>query len=629
MPTEESPAYAMRAGKNIFSMQIRFIFSTVLLFIFFLSVNAQTAELYPTHWWTGMKWNKVQLLLKSTQPLDSKKISVQYRGVTVSNVHSFENNKYLALDLVISSTARPGNVVINTGNETLHWPLKARRKGNGTAYAQGVNSSDLIYFLMPDRFSNGNPSNDRIEGLRDQSLNRDSIFLRHGGDLQGIINHLDYLQNLGATALWMTPVLQNDMPNRTEHGYAITNHYKVEPRLGGDSLYRKLSDELHKRGMKLIQDAVYNHMGLYHFLMQDPPSKDWVHQWPVFTKPNYKDQTHFDPYASIADKTKMVNGWFTEEMPDFNQGNPYVANYLIQHAIWSVEEFGVDGWRIDTYIYVDGDFMNWCNKALLDEYPRLTLAGESWVGAPSNQAYFTRNNYNIRFRSNLPGTIDFQTLFRGIMPALTNPVDGVNELYQTMANDFLYKDPMSNIVFIDNHDMSRFFSVLQENVRKQKVAIQWLLTTRGIPQIYYGTEVLMKGISNPDGWVRLDFPGGWQGDKKNAFTGEGLTDDEKSVQELTRKLANFRKQSSAIKTGKLMHFVPEEGLYVYFRYDKNQTVMCVMNTASDSKRVNFERYKEQLNGFTNATNVLSGESLPLNAAANIAGDEMWVLELKK
>jgi glycosidase len=606
----------------------------VLLLIFSSNfVAAQHAQIYPTHWWTGMKWNKVQLLIRGENSLASEKVSIAYPGITVTKVGKLENEKYLAVDITISPAAKPGIVKINfTGGgnkQTVNWQLKPKRKGAGTTYAQGVQSSDFIYFLMPDRFSNGNSSNDRIPGMLDQSLNRDSIFLRHGGDLQGVINHLDYLQNLGVTTVWLTPVLENNMPDRTEHGYAITNHYKVDPRLGGDSAYHQLSNELHKRGMKLIQDAVYNHMGLQNFLMQDAPAEDWVHQWPQFTKPNYKEQTHFDPYASNSDKRKMADGWFTEQMPDLNQSNPYVANFLIQHALWCVEEFGVDGWRIDTYIYVDGPFMNRCNKALIDEYPKMTMVGESWVDATSNQAFFTRNNYNSSFKSNLPGTIDFQALFHGIKPALSEPDNGVMQLYQTLSNDFLYRDPMSNVIFLDNHDMSRFFSVVNEDVRKQKMGIQWLLTERGTPQMYYGTEILMKGISNPDGLVRLDFPGGWEGDKKNAFTGDGLNDDEKSVQDLTRKLAAFRKSSTALKTGKLMHYVPEEGVYVYFRYNKEQTIMCVMNTSSTKKTINFSRFSERINGFRTAQNVLTGTSLQLSENSDIQGTEMLVLELKK
>ena len=594
---------------------------------------AQHAQLYPSNWWTGMKWNKVQLLVRGESSLANQKVSVSYPGVSITKIHKLENEKYLAVDITISAAAKPGNVKIvfdkNGQKNSVSWPISARRKGNGEKYAQGINSSDFIYFLMPDRFSNGDPSNDRIPGLLDQSLNRDSIFHRHGGDLQGVINHLDYLQGLGVTALWLTPVLQNNMPDRTEHGYAITNHYKVEPRFGGDSVYLRLSDELHKRGMKLIKDAVYNHMGLQNFLMQDPPMKSWVHQWPEFTKPNYRDQTHFDPYASARDKKKMADGWFTEQMPDLNQGNPYVANFLIQHALWCVEQYGIDGWRIDTYIYVDMPFMNRCNKALLDEYPKITMAGESWVDGTSNQAYFTRNVYNTPFKSNLPGTIDFQTLFHGIKPALMEPDNGVMQLYQTLSNDFLYRDAMANIIFLDNHDMSRFFSVVDEDVKKQKMGIQWLLTERGIPQMYYGTEIIMKGISNPDGWVRLDFPGGWEGDKKNAFTGNGLTADEKSVQDLTVKLGNFRKSSSALKTGKLMHYIPEEGLYIYFRYDADQTIMCIMNTSKAGKTVDFAKYAERTEGFNTARNVITNETMRMADKVNIDGTEMFVLELRK
>src|SRR5689334_3488090 len=452
-------------------------FCVFILLLAIMNLSAQHAQVYPTNWWTGMKWNKVQLLVRGSNSLENEKISIAYPGVTVTKITRLENPKYLAVDISIAATAKPGNVKIqfthNGERNVVEWPLKARRKGRGNVFAQGVTSSDFIYFMMPDRFSNGDPSNDKIPGMLDQSLNRDSIFLRHGGDIQGIINHLDYFQSLGVSTLWLTPVLENNMPDRTEHGYAITDHYKVDPRLGGDSAYLRLSDELHKRGMKLIQDAVYNHMGLQNFLMQDPPMKSWVHQWPTFTKPNYKEQTHFDPYASQSDKKKMADGWFTEQMPDLNQSNPYVANFLIQHALWCVEEFGVDGWRIDTYIYVDMPFMNKCNKALIDEYPKMTMFGETWVHGVLNQAYFTENNLtNIRFKSNLPGVTDFQCNLYGINPALNQNfgwTEGVNKLYQTLADDFIYQHPTNHVVFLDNHDMTRFLSQVGEDVDKLKM----------------------------------------------------------------------------------------------------------------------------------------------------------------
>jgi glycosidase len=323
----------------------------------------------------------------------------------------------------------------------------------------------------------------------------------------------------------------------------------------------------------------------------------------------------------------MLDGWFTEQMPDLNQSNPYVATFLIQHAIWCTEKFGVDAWRIDTYIYVDPVFMNKCNQALVDEYPKITMFGESWVEGSASQAYFVRNNYALPFKSNLAGALDFQLLFHGIQPALTQPGPGVNQLYQTLANDFLYRDAGNNVIFLDNHDMSRFFSVMGEDVNKQKMGIQWLLTERGIPQMYYGTEILMKGISNPDGWVRLDFPGGWPNDSKNAFTQNGLSDNEKQVQELTRKLGGFRKTSSALKTGKLMHYIPQDGLYVYFRYDADQTIMCLMNTSTADKTIDFGNYKERISGFNKATNVITDEVVTLSDKPRISGTSMWVLQL--
>ncbi len=608
----------------------------IVTFCFLGILNSQNIQIYPTSWWVGMKWNKVQLLIKSdSSGFDKEKLSVNYPGITILKVNQLDNSKYISADIIISPLSKPGIVSFNFSKNgkthTVRWNLETRRKGNGTNYAQGVTSTDFIYLLMPDRFSNGDESNDKISGMRDQSLNRDSIYHRHGGDFQGIINHLDYLQNLGVTTLWMTPVLENDMPNRTEHGYAFTNHYKIEPRFGGAELYKRLSDSLHRRGMKLIQDAVYNHTGSFHITKIDPPTKDWFHQWPKYTQTSFKDQTLFDPHGSKYESKITSDGWFTTEMPDLNQANPFVVNYLIQHAIWSVEEFGIDGWRIDTYIYNDIPFMNRCNKALLDEYPHITMFGETWVNSVINQSYFVENNYNIPLKSNLQGATDFQTLFNGIQPAMQEKYgwnDGVTKLYTTLAQDFVYKDPTRNVIFLDNHDMTRFFSYVKEDVDKQKMGIEWLLTSRGIPELYYGTEILMKGESNPDGWVRLDFAGGWKGDKKNAFTGTNLTPQEKEVQDLVKKLANYRKQSSALKTGKLMQYVPYDGLYVYFRYDDKQTIMCVMNTSDKEQSVDTDKYEERTKGFNKMTDIISGNTIFGNKIS-IPSKKMFLLELGK
>lgn len=596
-----------------------------------LCLIAQQADVYPTHWWVGMKNQRLQLMIHAAGVGNGTKVSMQYPGVSITRLNKVESKNYLFVDLNISPQAKPGTFTVKIENGTkpfsFKYELKKRRPGNGKLFAQGINSSDFVYLLMPDRFSNGDIGNDRIAGKKDQTLNRDSMYHRHGGDLQGVTNHLDYLQQLGVTALWMTPVIENDMPNRTEHGYAFTNHYSIEPRFGGEVAYKDLSNALHQRGMKLVQDAVYNHVGIHHFTVVDPPMKDWLHQWPKFTRTNYKDQTLFDPYASGKDRKQQTDGWFTKEMPDLNQSNPYVANYLIQHAIFSVEEFGVDGWRVDTYIYCDLAFMNRCNKALSDEYPKMTEFGEVWVDGTANQAYFTQNNIHTNFESNLISVTDFQALFHGIQPALKD--GNVNSLYQTLSNDFLYKNPMYNVIFLDNHDMTRFFSQVNEDVAKLKTAVAWLLTCRGIPQLYYGTEILMKGVSNPDGLVRSDFLGGWNEDKKNKFTAEGRTAEENDVHDFTMNLANFRKNSSAIKTGKLMQYVPEGKVYVYFRYDAGETIMCVMNVGSNDHKIDFSKYSERTTGFSTAQSIINNQVFKMQEEVVVPANSMQVFKLQR
>jgi glycosidase len=598
---------------------------------------------YPTHWWVGMKNPNLQMMIHADHiadmvpavkfPATGSKIA---DGVILKAVHRVENPNYVFLDLVIDRNAKPGMrnfvMVVPGSHLNIEFELKPRRSGKGKTYAQGVRSQDFIYLIMPDRFANGDYSNDRVSGMKDQSLNRDSMYHRHGGDIQGVIDHLDYLKDLGVTTVWLTPVLENDMPNRTEHGYAITDHYKVDPRQGGNETYKKLSDALHARGMKLIQDAVYNHCGLYHFFVQDPPMKDWLHQWPAYTQTSYKDQPLFDPHGAATDKKITADGWFTRQMPDLNQGNPYMANFLIQNAIWCVEEFGVDGWRIDTYIYNDLDFMNRCNKALTDEYPAITMFGETWVHGTANQAYFARNTVNTSFKSNLIGVTDFQANLYGISPALTQNfgwTEGVNKLYEILSNDFLYQDPMNNVIFLDNHDMSRFFSQVNEDREKLKMGIGWLLTSRGVPEMYYGTEILLKGYSNPDGLVRGDFWGGWKEDRQNKFTPQGRTNEENEIFNWTRTIANFRKASSALKTGKLMQYVPQDWVYTYFRYDQNQTVMVIMNTGAGEKTIDPQRFAERIKGFTSARNILSSVSNKLDEKWIVPGKTIWILELER
>ncbi len=628
-------------------MMKKILFTYLILFISILNLsNAASAQTnsykcYPTHWWTGMKWNKVQIMVHSENNLnvwaDKSTVRIDYPGVKLVKIHKAENRKYLFLDLEIAPSAKPGKIKIDfifispKEGFFISYELRSRPRGNGSSFAMGVTSKDFIYLIMPDRFSNGDPSNDKIAGMRDQSLNRDTVFNRHGGDLQGVTNKLNYLYNLGVTAIWLNPVLENDMPNRTEHGYAFTDHYKIDPRLGGEAAYKNLIDAAHAKGMKIIQDAVYNHVGLYHFTVQDMPMKSWLHQWPKYTNTTYKDQTLFDPYASNIDRKKMVDGWFTEQMPDLDQSNSFVEKYLIQHAIWTVEEFGIDGWRIDTYAYNDLNFMNRCNKALMDEYPMLTMFGETWVHGVPNQSYFTQNNYNLPYKSNLQATTDFQTLW-GITDAMTKDfgwTEGVNKLYTTLAQDFVYKYPTRQVIFLDNHDKDRFFSVVKEDVTKYKSALTWLLTCRGIPQIYYGDEIATTGTTNPnDGHVRLDFPGGWDGDKINKFAAGGRTAKDDSIYKHVSTLANFRKNSSALTTGKFMQYVPEDAVYTYFRYDDKQTIMVVMNTAKEEKKVVIEKFTERTKGFSKMKNIVSGQITSLNEFA-IKSYESVVYELRK
>jgi glycosidase len=621
-------------------MKKLFFLSAFIIFSF-AAFTQNEINVYPTHWWTGMKNNRLQLIIHSNAnniAVDQLVLRSSSNDVKVVKVHKPQNRHYIFADLEISRSARPQKVKFSFGgiipNEwtSFEYELKLRSNENGKTRIKGVTSEDFIYLIMPDRFSNGDPSNDRIPGMRDQSLNRDTIFERHGGDLKGIQNKLDYLQELGVTALWLNPVIENDMPNRTEHGYAFTDHYKIDRRIGGEKAYHDLINELHKRGMKIIQDAVYNHTGIEHFLFRDMPDSTWFHRWSKYTGTTYKEQPLFDTYSSATDKKLMSDGWFVPSMPDINHNNSFFANYLIQHAIWTTEEYGLDGWRIDTYAYNDLDFMNRCNKALLDEYPKLHLFGETWVHGVINQAYFTENKLNIPFKSNLPAVTDFQTHLYGILPALKEPfgwTEGVNKLYTTLAQDVVYKDPMKHVNFLDNHDKTRFFSEIGEDFQKYKMGVGWLLTARGIPQLYYGTEILMKGVSNPDGWVRLDFPGGWEGDKQNKFDATGRTAQEVEAFNFMKAIANYRKKSSALKTGKLMQYVPEDWVYTYFRYDNKQTVMVVMNTANEEKTIRPERFRERTAGFTKAKNITADWTADLMVKEwKIPAKTIWILELR-
>lgn len=568
---------------------------------------------YPSNWWIGMKNPKLQLMLHGDN-IALSSFHIKYPGVTVTKITKVENPNYIFIDLMILPSARSGILKLVSKNIEISYVLKDKRKNeDGLTRIQGVNSADLIYFLMPDRFSNGDPSNDSLSGLLETAYGRDKIKGRHGGDFKGILQHLDYIKNLGATTIWMTPVIINDMPNASYHGYAFTDHYTIDPRFGGESDYHELIENAHKKGLKIIQDAVYNHVGINHITVKDLPMKNWLNQWPSYQNTSYKDQVLFDPYASDNDKKVMTDGWFTPNMPDLNQRNPFVATYLIQHAIWTTENFGIDGWRIDTYAYCDRDFMNKCNTALLDEFPAIGIFAETWVHGMVNQAFFAKNNFNIPFKSNLPGVTDFQVHF-AIEDALkpNGGADNVSSLYSTLSKDIVYKDPYKNCIFLDNHDMDRFFSTIGENMDKFKIGINWLLTLRGIPELYYGTEILMDGTTHPsDALVRKDFPGGWGEDTINKFTASGRTLKENEAFDYVKTLANYRKQNTALKTGKLMQYVPYDGLYIYFRYNNQHTVMIASNTSEKTGNILMNRFIERTTGFTKMKNIFTKEIKPL------------------
>ena len=600
------------------------IFVQILLSIIISNaVQSQNTfyHIYPTNWWIGFKNPKLQLMIHSEgigKGLTS--ISINYPGVIVEKVNRVENPNYVFVDLKILPSARPGMLNIKCKRIDLPaldlpYELKSRNKENGKTRVQGVTSSDMIYFIMPDRFSNGDPSNDKIPGLLEVSTNKDSLRGRHGGDLVGIEQHLNYIKDLGATTLWLTPVIINDMARASYHGYAFTDHYTVDPRFGGESAYHHLIETAHSKGLKIIQDAVYNHVGLQHITVKDLPMKDWLNQWDKYQNTSFKDQTLMDPYASAQDKKIMTNGWFEPQMPDLNQQNPYVANYLVQHAIWTTENFGIDGWRIDTYAYCDRDFMNRCNQALLNEYPKIGIFAETWVHGVINQSFFTRNIYQMPYKSNLPGVTDFQLHF-AMDDALTQKygwLEGLSSLYSTLANDFVYQDPYKNCIFLDNHDMNRFFSTVGKDIMKYKMGINWLFTLRGIPELYYGTEILMSGTTNPsDALVRQDFPGGWPDDKVNKFESSGRTKEENEAFDYVKTLANFRKHSNAIKTGKLMQFVPYGGTYTYFRYTSSECIMVVSNTNEKKETIAVNRFTERTGGYSRMKNIFTGEVGPIN-----------------
>lgn len=605
----------------------------VVLFLFMQGMAQELSRVEPPNWWAGMKSPDLQLLVYG-KDISKADVQLSYPGVGLEAVTKVENPNYLFVDLKLASDVQPGSFDIHflvDGKEVATYTYELWERKPGSAERVGFNPSDVIYLITPDRFVNGDPSNDEVEGMR-EGLNRSYKYGRHGGDLRGIINSLDYLQKLGFTAVWLNPVLENDMPESSYHGYACTDFYKVDARYGTNEEYRELKEELNKRGMKLIMDMIFNHCGSEHWWMHDMPMKDWINNYPEMKITSHRRTVNQDPHASDVDRKAMVEGWFVPAMPDLNQRNPFLANYLIQNSIWWIEYEDLDGIRQDTWPYPDKYMMADWTKRLREEYPNFNVVGEEWSLNPAIVSYWQVDKYNPDgYKNYAPSMMDFP-LQSAVAEGLKNEETwgtGLIQIYEMLANDFLYPHPEMLTIFPDNHDMSRFYVQVGEDIDLLKMGVAFFLTTRGIPQIYYGTEILMRHDGNEHGDIRADYPGGWEGDKVNAFTGEGLSPEAKEMREYIAKIQNWRKTATAIHKGKLMHFVPEDATYTYFRYTDNEAVMVVLNKNKEAKTIKTDRFAEVLHGYTAGTEIISGTEINDLSEVQVPARSAIIVELRK
>ncbi|AXP81533.1 Alpha-amylase precursor [Mariniflexile rhizosphaerae] len=587
------------------------IFIVLMLLFMDMLGHAQLERVEPLNWWVGFNNTQLQLLVK--HPNISEAIpSILYKGVTVKKVHKADSPNYLFIDLEIDKTTKAGTFDIvfkfKNGNE-IKQPYQFKARPKPAENYVGFNSSDAVYLMTPDRFANGDPSNDINQSLLEKNIDRTNDYARHGGDIKGITNHLDYIEDLGFTAIWPCPLLINDMPQSSYHGYAMTDFYEIDPRFGTLTDYIELSHAAEKKGIKLIMDQVANHCGIEHWWMKDLPFKDWVNyqknyednkaNWndKVTITSNHRRTTNQDRYASKNDHKEMVNGWFVSGMPDLNQRNPFMATYIIQNSIWWIETAGLGGIRQDTYPYPDKDFMSQWAGAIMNEYPKFSIVGEEWSTNPLLIGYWQKGADNKDgYQSNLKSPMDF-AMQHQIVNGLNERESwdtGLIKMYEGLANDFYYATPKDIMIFPDNHDMSRIFTQLKEDVTNTKMALSYILTLPRIPQIYYGTEILMNDTAKPGdhGLIRTDFPGGWQGDAVNAFTGEGLNDAQKDMQSFMKKVLNYRKTSKAIHDGKTIHFAPFIGTYLLFRIIDGETVAVIINKNDSPITINLKRYDE-------------------------------------
>ncbi|MFY7919051.1 MAG: glycoside hydrolase family 13 protein [Chryseotalea sp.] len=616
-------------------INIRF-FSLIVCLLSLLSANAQKKKqidikrIEPAFWWTGLQQKEIQLLVYGTE-ISGANVEINYPGVVISKIEQVENPNYQFIYLKLDENVKPGVVTINFKEgklkKTIPFELKSRSK---TTY-KGFNASDAIYLITPDRFANGNTANDSIKSLY-QGVNRNKPFSRHGGDIQGIINQLDYIQNLGMTTLWINPLTENNQPEFSYHGYAITDFYKVDARFGSNEDFKKLTDLCHQRNMKMIIDLVFNHCGNEHWFIKDLPEKNWIHQFDTFTQSNYRLATTADPHASQFDKEKMEKGWFDRHMPDLNQENPRLATYLIQNTIWWIEYLGLDGIRVDTHPYPEKNFMSRWTKTIMDQYPDFNIVGEVWEEHVLLTSYYQTNATNTDgYQGYLPSITDFPLCFAINTGLMQNDgwAEGMAKIYYALAQDFAYTQPNNNVIFLDNHDITRFATNMKGDIAKQKIGFALLATLRGIPQVYYGMEIGMLGSGDNHGTLRADFPGGWKEDKRNAFAQTGRTQEENELVNYLSKVFTWRKNANAIHNGKLMHFVPENGTYVYFRYTDTESVMVVTNNTTQEKTLALDRFKERVSGYQLGKEVVSEKTFNLNQSITIPANTTYIIELKK
>lgn len=618
------------------------LFCSGAVFMLGLSSNllqaASVQRVEPLNWWVGMQHPTVELMLYGEQ-LAKLTPKLSYPGVSISAVHRSDNPNYLFIELTLQPEAAAGTLPIQLWQgaekvQQLDYSLLERVEGS--AQRQGFSPADAIYLITPDRFVNGDPSNDSLPQMLEQA-NRQDDNGRHGGDLAGMQQALPYLQQLGVTAIWPTPLTENNQPTYSYHGYSATDFYRVDPRFGSNAQFRDFVAEANRLGIKVIQDIIVNHIGSHHWWLKDLPAKDWLN-FPAgdvngnFVPTNHNRSTIQDPYAAEVDRTLFTDGWFVDTMPDLNQRNPRLATYLIQNSIWWVEYAGISGIREDTYSYADKAFLSGWGRRIMQEYPNFNIVGEEWSPNPLIVSYWQAGKQNKDgYVSHTPAMLDFP-LYDALLKSLAEPESwnsGWIRLYEMLSNDHVYANPANLVIFEGNHDTARLFSLLNEDENLYRMALSYLFTMRGIPQLFYGTELAMTSPrQRDDGKVRADFPGGWVGDPVNAFTGEGLTQTQQRAQQLVSRILNWRKTASAIHTGKLLHYAPDRGTYTYFRYNEQQTVMVVMNKQPHAVTLDLTRFEQILPANSQATEVLTGAKLKLAQQLTVPASDVLILDIR-